>query len=220
MVIPNWLNKYLTSSDLLNLEQAIADTELLTEAEIIPVIVRSSSSYSYLKINLMLLTTLILTMGSEAFSTHLYWDHGLTSLIFIGLVFIFVFFITPWLASLDFIKKMFVMKSEMLEQSFKRAKLEFYENKIHHTKDSVGVLIFISMLERQVIVLADQKISNQLPPDTWQKAVDTITKNLKTKELSKGLNLGLKELSLHLAEHFPIGKDDINELSNQLVIKE
>lgn len=220
MVIPKWLNKYLTSDEILKLEQEIADVELLTQAEIMPVIVSSSSSYSYLKVNLMLFTAFIFTLLADILIPHLYWDHGVKSLISLSIGFLIVFFLAPWLAKNRCIKSFFVFGSEKSEQVFKRARIEFYENRITNTKEKIGVLIFISMIEHQVVILADKKISDALPEDTWQKSVNIIIKNMKSKKMFEGLSLGLKELSLPLIKHFPVKPNDKNELSNQVIIKD
>jgi putative membrane protein len=69
-------------------------------------------------------------------------------------------------------------------------------------------------------VLADQKITQKLPQETWQKVVDQIVGGLKNKKMAHGLKNGLEECSRLLIENFPVKSGDKNELPNHLIIKE
>ena len=101
-----------------------------------------------------------------------------------------------------------------------RAELEFYESNIQQTSGSTGILIFVSLMERKVIVLADKAINDQLPKETWQNAVDLIVTGLKAKNMALGLKNAIEFIGNTLEGPLPIKTNDTNELSNHLVIKE
>ncbi len=220
MVIPSWFNSYLNQTEISEIEKQIANIELKTEAEIIPVIVRSSSAYRQSSVTLMLIAALLFVIGWEAYSPHFYWDTWMqtTGLLVAGLLFVFV--LAPRLSRFPWLQRLMTVRSEELEQCWKRARLEFYENRLHHTEDSVGVLIYVSLLEHVVIVLADQKIAEKLPQNTWQKVVDQIVAGLRNQKMAEGFKNGLAECSNLLIEHFPVKSGDVNELPNHLVVKE
>lgn len=220
MVNPNWLKAYLNESEIRDIEKNIADIEMKTEAEIVPVIVRSSSSYSQSHVTMMLMASIVFIICWEMFVPHLYWDYWIPAavILFAGLV--FTFFVAPALARIDGIRRFLTLRSEEMEQCWKRARLEFYENRLHNTSDSIGVLIYVSLLEHVVIVLADKKISEKLPAETWQNVVDQIVIGIKNKQMALGYKKGLQECSNLLIANFPVKSGDVNELPNHVVIKE
>lgn len=220
MVIANWLNKYIQSSEVAEIEKEIERLEQQTEAEIIPVVVRSSSNYFQSQITLILMAALVFVVAWEILVPHLYWDYWPRAVALFCLGLFFVFIAAPRMSRYPVLKRWLTVRSEELEQCWKRARIEFYENRLHRTEDSVGVLIYISLLEHVVIVLADQKIAEKLPQEIWQKVVDQIVLGLKNKKMAQGLKNGLEECSRLLIENFPVKSGDKNELPNHLVIKE
>ncbi len=220
MVIPHWLSSYLKESDLQSLERDIAQIELGTEAEIVPVVVRSSSQYAQSQVTGALLATLVFVVLGECLIPYFYWDYLTLAVAFVVGALSFILWGVPRLTRIFWIRRLLTLRQEELEQCWKRARLEFYENRLQQTQDKVGVLIFVSLLEHVVIVLADQKISEKLPQETWQNVVEKIVAGLKKKEMAEGLRHGLRECSHLLIQNFPVKSDDKNELPNTLVIKE
>ncbi|MBY0384337.1 hypothetical protein K2X05_04185 [bacterium] len=220
MVGPQWLSTYLNAQEVLEIEKTIAEIELKTEAEIVPVIVRSSSSYQQTRVTLTLIAALVFLIVWDWCVPHLYWDYWYSTavLLLLGLGFIFVGM--PWLARHDLVRRWMTVRSEELEQCWKRAKIEFYENRLNQTEDNVGVLIYVSLLERVVIVMADKKIADQLPSDLWQNMVDQLVLGIKSKKMAEGFKKGLAECSSLLIKHFPVKLGDVNELPNRVVVKE
>jgi putative membrane protein len=220
MVIPKWLSSYLNEKDLDRLEQQVKKIELGTEAEIVPVIVRSSSHYPQTAITLILVGVLIFTMVWEAVGINMHWDAFWPALTGAVASLALIFVVLPRLALIPVIQRLFTVRGEEQEQCWKRARIEFYENRVNQTGDGVGVLIFVSMLEKSVIVLADKKISDALPKETWQNVVDEILGGIKNGKMAAGLEKGLSACSDLLIKHFPVKLDDRDELPNKVIIKE
>lgn len=220
MVIPNWLSSYLKEADVQSLEQEIAKIELQTEAEIVPVVVHASSQYTQSQVTGSLLAALFFVVLGECLVPYFYWDYLPMAVAYVVGALLFTLWGVPYLTKSLGVRRLLTFRQEELEQCWKRARLEFYENRLQHTQDRVGVLIFVSLLEHVVIVLADQKISEKLPQETWQKVVEKIVEGLKKKDMGEGLRQGLKECSHLLIQNFPVKSNDKDELSNTLVIKE
>ncbi len=220
MVIPKWLNSYLQQDEIDAIEKQVAAIELKTQAEIVPVIVQSSSNYAQAQVTLILLFAMVFLVLWETFVPHLYWDYWLQAvgLLLAGLF--VVFWGAAFLVRDGRVRRLLTLRSEELEQCWKRARIEFYENRLHHTEDSMGVLVYISLLEHVVIVLADKKIAEQLPGDTWQTAVNEVVSGVKNKKMALGIQKGLEVCSKLLIEKFPASINNHNELPNKVVIKE
>lgn len=220
MVIPQWLSCYLKSTDLDLIEDAIVQAEKKTSAEIIPVIVKSSSPYYQTRVTLVLIGFILFLITYELFELQPHWDSFNTTLIFVVSSLFLIFGILPRFARIGLVQRWMTIYEDEKEQVAKRAQIEFYQNSLTHTQDKVGVLIFISLLEHQVVVLTDKAIAERFPPETWQNAVGQILAGIKRKQMAAGLKEAIATLSGLLAGPFPIKSDDKNELPDKIIIKE
>lgn len=218
--IPSWLKSYIKSEEAQHLETVVHDAEKITSAEIRPVVVRSSSQYYQVAMTLRLIGLLIFVIFWQLEGWNLYWDAFEESLLHVVVGLVFALYLLPQLARWDLVKRWMTYQKEEEEQAINRAQIEFYLNHMDKTDTGHGILIFISLLEHQVVVLADKTIAEKLPRDTWKDVVDQIVQGLRQKKLALGLEAGIKQCSLVLAPHFPIQSNDRNEIPNTLIIKE
>jgi putative membrane protein len=97
------------------------------------------------------------------------------------------------------------------------ARRQFLENNLHHTEGGLGVLIFVSELERYVEILADRGVAEQIPNETWALIVQSFTQRVGQGEVYEGFDQCLQAVGVELAAKFPITQDK-NELPNHLVL--
>ncbi len=211
-----WLNGYLTHTQVLDIEQAIADAELKTSAEIVPVVVRQSINVSHVPLCLFLILALISFALASSLAESLNWQIWQAELILLAL---------SWLggaamARLPQLQRVFVSQYELEGSVARRAELEFYSSNIRNTVGSTGVLIFISLLEHRVVVLADKEIARRLPNETWAQAVTLVVGEIKKGQLSTGLHRVIQTMSETLSSYYPAEAHNPNELANRLVIRE
>ncbi|MFQ5697887.1 MAG: TPM domain-containing protein [Myxococcota bacterium] len=108
----------------------------------------------------------------------------------------------------------------MLEAPVERAaRLAFLEEGLIETRDRTGVLIYISLLERRVRVLADRGIDDVVEPGTWDGVVETILRGIRAGRAEAGLVEAIRICGELLQASFPRRADDTNELSNRLRIE-
>lgn len=101
----------------------------------------------------------------------------------------------------------------------RRAALEqFLAHGLHVTENRTGVLIFASVGEHQIEVIADQGIHARVGEDVWADAVEALASGLKKGDPAGGFEAAIALCGEVLAEHFPPGADDRNELADRLVI--
>jgi putative membrane protein len=101
-----------------------------------------------------------------------------------------------------------------------RAFSEFCHQQISNTNKHTGIFIFVSLMERQVVVLADWGIASKLPETTWNEVVQLIISKIKIGKPTEGLISGIHRCGEILSQHFPPNGHNKNELSNRLIIKE
>lgn len=99
---------------------------------------------------------------------------------------------------------------------FERAKKEFFRLKMDHTRDKTGILIYIELMDRQFYILADSGINEKVPQQVWDGIRDEMIQYFKQGKFSEGIIFGIGEAGKILSIHFPPGKEDKNELSNQV----
>lgn len=101
----------------------------------------------------------------------------------------------------------------------RRSVKEFAKLGIGNTRDKTGVLIMVSLEERMVQVLAGNGINSAVPENTWPSMVQCIVDGIKTGDPAKGISMAVADIGKMLSTNFPIKADDVNELSNAIVIK-
>lgn len=81
-----------------------------------------------------------------------------------------------------------------------------------------GVLIYVSVADRQLAVIGDRGIQQHVGSDFWQTVVEEILRDFRTDRPAAGLVAGIGLLAEALAAHFPRHADDSDELSNDVSI--
>ena len=89
----------------------------------------------------------------------------------------------------------------------------FYEAGIANTSAENGLLIYLSLLEQQMEVIADRGVLKSVPPLKWNHAVFELKELAKDAEPGK-LVEGLRSLGKLLAEHLPATGENPNELAD------
>ncbi|MCT2400916.1 MULTISPECIES: TPM domain-containing protein [Novosphingobium] len=88
---------------------------------------------------------------------------------------------------------------------------------LRRTARRTGVLIFVSLSDRQVEVIADEGIYTRVPPDAWADAVAAIITGVKRKEIATGLVEAVERVGTLLATHFPPSAENPNELPDKVI---
>lgn len=212
-----WINKYLSNEEMKSIEDTISRVEEETSGEIVPVIVKKSSAIGHIPLTLTLILTLLLVVAEVPYSDWLW----VTPWVYLWPIVLLVFYaISLLLTKSHWIQKVFVSESDELYQVHQRAQLEFYLNKIHRTNSGTGVLIFVSIMEKKAVILADETIAKKLPQETWNEMLKDLSENLHQDQWTKGFNQAIESCGKLLKTHFPIAATRQNQLKNHLVVKD
>jgi len=84
------------------------------------------------------------------------------------------------------------------------------------TKERTGILIYISLLEHRVEILADSGIHAKVGAGYWDKQVAQIIRGIREGRETEGVCLAIGEMGKQLAEHFPGRHHNPNELSDSV----
>ncbi|MDC7994352.1 TPM domain-containing protein [Altibacter sp. HG106] len=101
---------------------------------------------------------------------------------------------------------------------FERAAEVFDFLHMDNTKLSNGVLIYVAVEDRTLVILGDSGINDVVAPDFWDSTRDIIITHFKDGNMKQGLIAGIEEAGLQLKKHFPFRKNDKNELPDDISI--
>jgi putative membrane protein len=95
---------------------------------------------------------------------------------------------------------------------------QFLGHGIHLTEARTGVLIYVSLAERLVEVVADTGIYARVDKSVWSGAVAALLEQVRAGDLAEGLVRAVTAAGDVLAVHFPPRPDDQDELPNAVVL--
>ena len=98
-----------------------------------------------------------------------------------------------------------------------RALEQFYARGLDKTRERTAVLIFVSLHDRRAEVLADSGISDKVDASAWSDVIADLVAGIRDRKPGDGFVAAIERCGRHLAEHFPAGPDNPNELSDTLV---
>lgn len=111
---------------------------------------------------------------------------------------------------------------ETLELRARRRALQaFVEEEVFATRDRTGILLFVAVLERKVVVLGDAGINSRVEPPEWDEIVARLTEGLRRGRAAAALAAAVRAsgdlLARHGVERRP---DDADELANEPRLRE
>ena len=94
----------------------------------------------------------------------------------------------------------------------------FSQLRIWDTEHNNGVLIYVLLADRDVEIVADRGIDAKVGPREWERICRNIEAAFRKGDFEGGVIVGIREVTRHLAEHFPPVGDDRNELPDKPVV--
>jgi putative membrane protein len=184
---------------------AIREIEKQTNAEMVVVVRGRSGNYlhaDYLFGAIVALIGLVFVLFSPI-EFHTYW---------IPLDVIVLFIAGAWVSSRgNWIRRTFTTKKFRANAARVGASAMFYEAGIANTSAENGMLVYLSLLERRLEIIADRGILKAVPPLTWNQCVFELHQIGKDATPPKFIE-GLRMTGKLLAEHLPATGENPNEL--------
>jgi putative membrane protein len=149
----------------------------------------------------------------------MFWDveawqvigiYGFVSFIAIALAYV--------LTNISAIDRIIIPKKARRFAVYQRALRHFVESGVYATKDRNGILLFISLMEHEVCIIADEGVLKKITQDQLDTFAQKLAEGIHRKELTATLVSCIASCGAILENHFPIQKDDINELPDGLVV--
>jgi putative membrane protein len=188
---------------------AIAAEEMKTSGEIFCVVAHRASEYRLVPVAWAAAVALLVPAPLIYFTL---WP---TSLIYvIQLVVFLVVAIALWHPAIRFHG---VPRYAKHARAHALAMRQFFAHGLHDTESRTGVLIFASVAERYAEIVADTLINAKVKPEVWDHAIAALIAGIKAGRPADGFLAAIEQCGAVLAEHFPPGALNRNELPNKLV---
>ncbi len=210
------------------IKNAVTRAESKTSGEIAVAFIKESSSYALYELIfavfagfIYFVTITFFVHNIESWLQSKFWDYNMAYLLFFYGFSTFIFISAAYfIANISYIDRLITPKKIMKQKTSQRALRYFIESGVCYTKEQTGILIFISLLEHRVEMIADKGISQKIDADKWNGIVAYIIEGIKKDKVAEHLSNAVSECGDLLAKHFPIKKDDINELTDDVKILE
>lgn len=96
------------------------------------------------------------------------------------------------------------------------ARSTFLEKRVHGTLMRAGILLYVSVLEREAAIVADIGLETLAAGESWQRAVAAIEEGVRRKEDGVQIAERVRSLAAILAPALPRAADDVDELANEV----
>jgi putative membrane protein len=188
-----------------SLAECVKEIESSTDAEVVIIIRARSGHYAhadYLFGFLLAFAGLLFLLFSP-FTFHLYWVP----------IDVVLFFTLGALVSSrsNLLRRLFSRKNFRSKAVRMAAAAMFYEAGIANTNAEMGVLIYLSLLERRLELIADRGVLKGVPSQAWNREIFQLHQTGKTAEPQLFLK-ALRSFGKLLATHLPPTGENPNEL--------
>ncbi len=190
--------------------QAVRAAEALTATDISVMLVDESDRYREAELaGALSFSALVALVLSMALSHVTIWFYiPLTAVLLYPFIRLFRAF--------PHMKLAFLHRRRIEEAVRERAFYAFFQKGAHKTDEQTGILIFISILERKVWVLADKGIHGKVAHDFLRDLAGEVATGIKEDRAMDALCGVIQKCGAELARHFP-GSHGKGQLSDEII---
>lgn len=221
----------LTSEDRHRIEAAVEAAEATTSGEIVCVVTDEAAHYAEVPLAWSAAAALLLPLVALAAAGvagrfdyafggwaagHVAAIHAavLTALTSYALVQAVLFIGVFVFVSIPQVRRLLTPTAHKRAQVRARALEQFYARGLDKTRERTAVMIFVSLHDRRAEVLADSGISDKVDGLAWSDVIADLVSGIRASKPGDGFVAAIERCGRHLAEHFPDGPDNPNELSD------
>ncbi len=194
--------------DYVRVAEAIRAAEKTTGAEIVCVLARRSSDYSFVPVLWAAFVALATPWPFILFSHWpVRWIFALQILVFIAAAFLF---------SLRPMVPLLTPRRIQRACAHRAAVEQFFSRGVSKTSNRAGVLIFASLAERYARIIADVGVTDKISDAEWGAALELLRQDLRLGNIGDGYVAAVQESARLLAKHVPPKPRD--ELPDRLYV--
>jgi putative membrane protein len=206
--------KLISQADAQAIIASVKKAEKMTSAEIVPMVVNRSYHYPLASVNAAAVFALPLAIALTHYTAPLFYFSHDNMWVFIALFSLLYIIFKGTIAKSIFLMRLFLNPRQVDQEVREAAITAFYKNGLYKTANKNGVLIYISLLEKRVWILADEDAHKKIEKDFWDSCVKTIIDGIKQNNFVPALCAAIETIGARLAKEYPYTADDVDELKN------
>lgn len=211
---------HFSDEDLENIRQATRSAEGRTSGEIVPVVVGTCDEYDETIWKAATLGGLFAALSAAVFHTATgLWGGGP---VWLTLPAIGGCAVAAFIAySSSAVRRALIPASVLESRVEQRARQAFLEEEVFATRDRSGILIFLALFERRVVVIGDEAINRAVEQSEWNEVVEHLVAGIRTGKPGPALVEAITECGRLLElRGVEIKPDDTDELHDGLRMEE
>src|SRR4051794_40331998 len=209
-------DRFFSQADLDAIQAAVREAEARTSGEIVPYVVERSDPYqnalwkgAALGALLGPMTALAIYRWSDLWGWPLEVWIALPALLGGGIGYL--------LALLHPIRRWMAGEHLLDLRARRRAAVAFLDQEVFRTRDRTGILLFVSLFERRVVLLADSGIHQHVEEGAWESITGRLAEGIRSGRPAPALIEAIRACGELLERHGVERRaDDTDELSNEL----
>ncbi len=220
---------HVDDSDHRIVTDAVAAAERHTSGEIVTIVTDLSDHYNDIGIAwatvIAFLALACIAMFPAFFLDNLSrftggWEHEYSTGEYLSLV--FVVMAVTW-AAMWFLMQWIPMRMALTPRPIRQKRVRaraismFKVGTESKTVGRTGVLLYLSMKEHRAEIVADEAIAQKVDPAIWGDAMIAMLDHVKAGRTGEGMAEAVRQMGVVLAEHFPRGSENPNELPDRLI---
>ena len=208
---------------------AIAEAELHTSGEIVAVVAAQSNDYDDVALVwasvIAFFAMSVIALFPDFYQCLYYrisggWGHELTANQWLGTVIAIgvIKWIGMWLILLWRPLRLWLTPRAILAGRVRARAVDLFKVGTEaKTLGRTGVLLYLSLREHRADIVADQAIAAKVSPEIWGDAMAALIDHVRARRPGEGMAEAIRQMGVVLAEHFPRGSDNPNELPDRLI---
>ena len=214
------MKQFLSENDRSLLDSRIADAENKTGAQIVLTTVKRSDSYAEIPWKAFAIGVSVSGFGVLLYNLLvLTWMTVNLILLSLGIVLAAGFFFVLLTIFFPPFARLFLPLHRRETETMQYAESLFLSHELFATSARRGILVMVSVFEKQVVILPDKGIRDKLTPEIMKNIISGMTNNLQNNRIREAFENGLDELVMGLAAGDSV-KSGSNELSNEIIEEE
>jgi len=205
------------------LKQAIQELEKDVLGELVVVVAKSSDSYRFIPTLWAALIALVLPgiyLLSQWFFDGGWTDSAsetdLSTVYFVQVtVFFGLFMAFQWPP----IQRLIIPSAIFRQRASRLAHEQFLVQRLHHTTERCGALVFISLLEHHVEIMVDQGLAKYVDNTYWAGTISRMSPLLRRGDIASACDQAIVSMSEAMHTHCPRGSNTPkdNELADHII---
>jgi putative membrane protein len=211
------VDKFLSPQEREQIQSAVAAAEKITSGEIVCMIVPQSYHYPMAAVVGATAISLPIAIGLTPLIGGWFWMGTHNSWLLLGLLGLF-WILSHWAVKrLPSLKRHFISSTEMTEEVKEAAMSSFFNQGLYRTQHANGILVFISVFEHKIWILADRGIDAKVPSGQWDAFIHRITDGIRKGHAAHAICETVTGIARILSSHFPNDPEDTDELKNLIL---